>query len=146
MVPSQVSIDYYASVQARMGTARMEKFYRLFMVPGMGHCGGGPGANVVFRSEVAAAVPLDPDRDLLTALEQWVEHDRAPSTFVASRLNKEGALERTRLVCAYPNIAQYRGAGDVNRADNWSCSKEAAPYPPSGPARNHLGNKSRPSR
>jgi hypothetical protein len=133
MVPSQVSTDYYASVQARMGTARVEKFYRLFMVPGMCHCGGGPGANVIFRSELAAAVPLDPDRDLLTALEQWVEHGRAPSTFVASRLNKEGAVERTRLVCAYPNVAKYRGAGDVNSLDNWACASQPAPHPRPGP-------------
>jgi feruloyl esterase len=128
MVPSQVSTDYYSSVGAQMGTARLENFYRLFMVPGMGHCGGGPGANVIFRSEQATAVPLNPDRDLLTALEQWVEHDRAPSNFVASRVNKEGAIERTRLVCAYPKIAKYRGMGDVNSADNWTCSSEPAPH------------------
>jgi len=134
MVPSQVSTDYYTSIEARMGTARLQNFYRLFMVPGMGHCGGGPGANVIFRSEQATAVPLNPDRDMLTALEQWVEHGRAPSTFVASRVSKEGAIERTRLVCAYPNIAKYRGAGDVNSLDNWACSAEPAPHPRPGTA------------
>ena len=127
MVPSVVSIDYYASVGLQMGTVQRENFFRLFMVPGMGHCGGGPGANVVFRSEQATAVPLSPDRDLLTALEHWVEHGRAPSNFVASRLNKEGAIERTRLVCAYPNTAKYRGTGDVNNSENWACSSEPAP-------------------
>src|SRR5262249_31704456 len=86
MVPSQVSTDYYASVEAQMGTARVGNFYRLFMIPGMGHCGGGPGATVILRSEQAIAVPLDPDRDILTALEQWVEHGRAPSSFIASRI------------------------------------------------------------
>jgi feruloyl esterase len=100
----------------------VNNFYRLFMVPGMSHCGGGPGANVLFHSEEAAAVPLEPDRDMLTALEQWVEQGRAPSSFVASRLDKDGAIERTRLVCAYPSIAKYRGSGDVNRAENWTCS------------------------
>ncbi len=139
MVPSQVSTDYYASVGKQMGTTRVENFYRLFMVPGMGHCGGGPGANVLFRSEQAATVPLNPDRDMLTALEQWVEHGRAPSNFVASRLNKEGAIERTRLVCAYPKIAKYRGMGDVNSADNWSCSSEPAPPPHPGPAARSSG-------
>jgi tannase/feruloyl esterase len=139
MVPSQVSTDYYASVGKQMGTTRVENFYRLFMVPGMGHCGGGPGANVLFRSEQAAAVPLNPDRDMLTALEQWVEHGRAPSNFVASRLNKEGAIERTRLICAYPKIAKYRGMGDVKSADNWSCSSEPAPPPHPGPAARSSG-------
>ena len=100
----------------------MQSFYRLFMVPGMSHCGGGPGANVLFHSEEASAVPLEPDRDMLTALERWVEQGRPPSNFVASRLDKDGAIERTRLVCAYPNIAKYRGSGDVNRAENWTCS------------------------
>jgi feruloyl esterase len=134
MVPSQVSTDFYASVEKQIGNARRENFYRLFMVPGMGHCGGGPGANVLFRSEQAAAVPLDPNRDMLTALEQWVEHGRAPSSFVASRLNKEGAVERTRLVCAYPHLAKYRGTGDVSSADNWACSSEPAPHLHPGPA------------
>jgi hypothetical protein len=45
-------------------------FYRLFMVPGMSHCGGGPGAGILFRSEEAPAVPLEPDRDMLTTLER----------------------------------------------------------------------------
>ena len=122
MVPSQVSVDYYSSATAKLGSARMKSFYRLFMVPGMSHCGGGPGANVLFHSEDAAAVPLAPDRDMLTALEQWVEQGRVPSDFVASGLDKDGAIERTRLLCAYPSIAKYRGTGDVNRAENWACS------------------------
>jgi feruloyl esterase len=121
MVPSQVSTEYYASVTAKLGSARVKVFYRLFMVPGMSHCGGGPGAGVLFRSEEAIAVPLEPDRDMLTALEKWVEQGRPPSSFVASRLDKSGAIERTRLVCAYPGVAKYRGTGDVNRAENWEC-------------------------
>jgi feruloyl esterase len=121
MVPSQVSTEYYASVTAKLGSARVKGFYRLFMVPGMSHCGGGPGAGVLFRSEEAIAVPLEPDRDMLTALEKWVEQGRPPSSFVASRLDKSGAIERTRLVCAYPGVAKYRGTGDVNRAENWEC-------------------------
>lgn len=122
MVPSQVSTEYYESVTARLGPSRVKTFYRLFMVPGMAHCRGGPGSDVLFRSEAATAVPLEPDRDMLTALEQWVEQGRAPSKFVASRLDKDGAIERTRLVCAYPSVAKYQGAGDVHRAENWACS------------------------
>lgn len=122
MVPSQVSIDYYDAVTSKLGSERVKTFYRLFMVPGMWHCGGGPGANVLFRSEEATAVPLDPDRDMLTALEQWVEHGRDPSEFVASRLTKDGTAERTRLICPYPTVARYRGAGDVKKAENFACS------------------------
>jgi feruloyl esterase len=122
MVPSQVSIDYYDSVTAKLGFNRVNGFYRLFMVPGMWHCGGGPGANVLFQSEEATTVPLDPDRDMLTALENWVEHGRAPSSFTASRLSKDGTVERTRLVCPYPDVAKYRGEGDVTKAESFACS------------------------
>jgi feruloyl esterase len=122
MVPSQVSIDYWASVNDKMGESRAREFYRLFMIPGMAHCGGGPGADVLFHSENASVVPLDAERDLLTTLEQWVEQGRAPEKFVASRVNQQGVVERTRLVCAYPALAKYRGAGDTTSADNFSCS------------------------
>ena len=122
MVPSQVSTDYFDSLTSKLGSRRVNEFYRLFMIPGMCHCSRGPGANVLFRSEDAAAVPLDPERDLLTALEQWVERGRAPSKFIPSRLSKDGAVERTRLVCPYPNVAKYRGSGDVTRAENFVCS------------------------
>jgi feruloyl esterase len=122
MVPSRVSKEYYASVAEKLGPTLVQGFYRLFMIPWMAHCGGGPGANVLFQSEDAGAVPLEPERDMLTALEQWVEQGRAPSSFVASRLDKDGAIERTRLICAYSSIAKYRGTGDVNRAESWSCS------------------------
>jgi feruloyl esterase len=122
MVPSQVSIDYWASVNSKMGESRAREFYRLFMIPGMAHCGGGPGADILFHSEKASVVPLDPERDLLTALEQWVELGRVPAKFVASRVNEQDVVERTRLICAYPIRAKYRGEGDTTRAENFYCS------------------------
>jgi pimeloyl-ACP methyl ester carboxylesterase len=122
MVPSQVSIDYRDLLRRKMGESQANKFFRLFMIPGMAHCGGGPGADVLFHSEKANAVPLEPERDMLTALEQWVEQGRAPFKFVASRVNEQGAVERTRLICAYPSQAKYRGQGDVARAENFACS------------------------
>jgi len=122
MVPSQSSIDYYDAVTARLGPKQVNTFYRLFMVPGMLHCNGGPGASVLFHSDQASAVPLDPDRDMLTALEQWVEEGRFPSKFIASRLNKDGTIERTRLVCPYPSVAKYVGKGETTRAENFACS------------------------
>jgi len=97
MVPSQVSTDYYDSVNSKLGPKQLEEFYRLFMVPGMWHCSG---PDVLFRSEDAVAIPLEQERDMLTALEQWVEQNRAPNSFVASRLNKDGTIERTHLLCA----------------------------------------------
>lgn len=122
MVPAQVSVDYRTLLSSKLGESRVNEFFRLFMIPGMAHCGGGPGANVLFHSEKANTVPLEPERDMLTALEQWVEQGRAPSKFVASRVNEQGVVEGTRLICAYPSLTKYRGEGDVTRAENFACS------------------------
>ena len=121
MVPSQVSIDYYDSVNSKLGPKQLEEFYRLFMVPGMWHCSSGP--DVLLRSEDAMAIPLEPERDMLTALEQWVERNHAPNSFVASRLNKDGTIERTQLLCPYPSVATFGGTGDPMLAQNWQCPK-----------------------
>jgi feruloyl esterase len=121
MVPSQVSIDYRTSIAHELGEARVNSFYRLFLIPGMAHCGGGPGASTLFHSERAEGVPMDPERDMLTALEHWAELGRAPDQFIASRLNEKGQVERTRLVCAYPVRAKYRGSGDPMRAESYMC-------------------------
>jgi feruloyl esterase len=79
--------------------------YRLFMVPGMAHCGGGEGPNVF---------------DSMTALEQWVEKRKAPDQIVASRM-KDGKAERTRPLCPYPQVAKYNGSGSTDDAANFSC-------------------------
>src|SRR6185295_6307074 len=89
--------------------ARAKEFLRLFMVPGMLHCSGGPG----------------PDRfDMLSALEQWVEHGVAPDTVPASHL-KNGVVDRTRPLCAYPKVAVYKGSGSTDDAANFSCQMPA---------------------
>jgi feruloyl esterase len=123
MVPAKTSIDFWQSVNSKMGDSHVSDFYRLFMIPGMSHCGDGPGANILFHSEDAITVPLEPERDMLSALEQWVEESHAPSKFLASRVNEGGIVERTRLVCPYPSQAKYRGQGNVEQADNFTCAK-----------------------
>jgi feruloyl esterase len=119
MVPSQTSVDYYDRVTAHVGAPTVAKFYRLFMIPGMWHCSSGP--DVLFHSDQAAAVPLTSDRDMLTALEQWVEHGRAPNNFGTSLLTKDGNVESTHLICAYPKVAKYQGPGDIDDARSWKC-------------------------
>ena len=87
-------------------------FYRLFMVPGMQHCTGGPG----------------PSRfDTLTALEQWVEHGTAPDKIVASHVAADGSVDRTRPLCPYPQQAQWKGTGSSDDAANFVCALPAAP-------------------
>ena len=80
---------------------------RLFMVPGMGHCGGGEGPN---------------EFDSLAALEQWVEKGKAPDQIVASHLTN-GKVDRTRPLCPFPQVAKYKGTGSIGDAANFECKE-----------------------
>lgn len=105
-IPSGSSVDYYESVLQTMGGAsKVKENYRMFMVPGMGHCGGGDGPSTF---------------DMLTALEQWVEKGKAPDFIPASHVTN-GQPDRTRILCAYPQVATYKGSGDPNDASNFVC-------------------------
>ena len=105
-IPSGSSVTYYQSVLDTMGgPSKVKSNYRLFMVPGMGHCGGGDGPS---------------NFDMLTALEQWVENNKAPDQIVASRI-ANGKTERTRPLCPYPQAATYKGTGSTDDAANFVC-------------------------
>jgi feruloyl esterase len=102
-------------------------FYRLFMVPGMGHCGGGPGpasfGNDEFETE--QGIPFDADHNLLLALDRWVTQGVAPEKFIGTgrtALNSaSGGVRLTRPLCVYPKVARYKGQGDTNAAENFEC-------------------------
>jgi feruloyl esterase len=98
------SIQYYESVEEVMGEQTRD-FARLFMAPGMGHCGGGPGPNML---------------DGLTALENWVEKKQAPQQIFASHATN-GQVDRTRPLCPYPQVAVYKGSGSIDDAANFAC-------------------------
>lgn len=117
VVSTYDSIDYYGKVRDAQGSqAAMDEFYRMFLVPGMGHCSGGPGATVL-RSEDGSPAA---DRDILAALDRWVEQGRPPDDLVASRV-AGGAVQRARPLCAYPAQAAYTGTGDTNDAASYVC-------------------------
>ena len=78
---------------------------RLFMAPGMGHCGGGEGPNTW---------------DKMKIISDWVERKRAPERIVASHATA-GAVDRTRPLCPYPQAAEYSGSGSIDDASNFSC-------------------------
>jgi feruloyl esterase len=115
-VPSLTSINYFESVVNFPGEASLgdsmdgtQEFYRLFMVPGMNHCGGGPGANVF---------------DMLTPLVEWVEEDIAPERVIATHYvnnNPAQGVAFTRPLCPYPQEAVYKGSGNPNHASNFAC-------------------------
>jgi feruloyl esterase len=105
-IPSGSSVEYYQSVLDKMGGFNtVQEHYRLFMVPGMGHCGGGDGPASF---------------DMLAALEQWVEQGKAPDAIPAAHLTN-GQPDRTRILCPYPQVATYQGTGDSNDAANFVC-------------------------
>ena len=100
------SVRYYNAVLDTLGGAgKVLDSYRLFMIPGMAHCGGGEGASSF---------------DMLTALEQWVEAKKAPDQILASRV-RDGKVNRTRPLCPYPRVAKYKGTGSIDDAANFSC-------------------------
>jgi feruloyl esterase len=101
------SVNYYQSVLETMGGAsKVQDSYRLFMAPGMGHCGGSEGPN---------------NFDMLGVLEQWAEKGKPPAQIVASRI-KNGKVERTRPLCPYPQIAKYKGTGSTDDTANFACA------------------------
>jgi feruloyl esterase len=102
------TIQYYNSVVDTMGgAAKTSDNIRLFLVPGMGHCGGGEGPNVF---------------DKVDAMEQWVEQAKAPEQMIASH-STAGKVDRTRPLCPYPQIAQYKGSGSIDDAKNFVCKE-----------------------
>jgi len=114
LIAPQNSIDYYESVISLLDEGRRDRaaalaevrsFYRMFMAPGAGHCGGGPGPSSF---------------DMLTVLEQWVEQGVAPNQVLATHAIA-GVIDRSRPLCPYPEVAVYGGVGDINEAASFAC-------------------------
>ena len=112
---ASATIDYYASVSRRMGAKETRDFARLYLVPGMQHCNGGPGATQFGTWHVKGA---DPRTSVSAALERWVEDGVAPVPIVATR---PAGPARSRPLCAYPQIAKYTGRGSADDAANFEC-------------------------
>ena len=124
-IPAPSTVEYYENAVKAMGEQNFDSFARLYMLPGVQHCGGGPGPEA-FGSE--AMLQKAPDNDarhnFLLALEAWVEKGQAPSQIIASKFpgddfTKPAAL--TRPLCPYPAFAKYNGTGDPADAANFSC-------------------------
>ncbi len=100
------SVNYYKTVVDTLGgVAKTRDSYRLFMVPGMGHCGGSDGTDHF---------------DMLSAMEQWVENAKFPDQIIAAR-EGQGSVDRTRPLCPYPQVAAYKGSGSTDDAANFVC-------------------------
>ena len=98
------SINYYESVLKKMG-GKQDTFVRLFMAPGMQHCGGGPGPNQI---------------NYMAIMERWRELNQTPASIEAYHVTAN-RVDMTRPLCAYPQAAVYKGAGSPNDAANFAC-------------------------
>jgi feruloyl esterase len=106
LVPTETTISYYEDVAKKMGgVSRIDQQVRMFLAPGMAHCGGGDGPNSF---------------DTLAALELWVENSKAPERMIASHTTA-GKTDRTRPLCAYPKVPKYVGSGSIDDATNFVC-------------------------
>lgn len=106
IVPPGDTVAYYEAVTKTMGgAAKTAEFARLFVAPGMGHCGGGPGPNQF---------------DALAALDRWVTKGEAPASLVATHAT-DGRVDRSRPLCPYPQVARYRGSGSMDEAASFAC-------------------------
>lgn len=105
LVPAGAVLDYYRAVEGAIGAASTRQSVRLYMVPGMIECNGGPGTDTF---------------DMLAVMRGWVERGQAPGAVIASRVER-GQVVRTRPLCAYPQTATYRGQGSTDDARNFVC-------------------------
>lgn len=99
-----MGVNYFEQALSKNGPDTTE-FFRLFMAPGMGHCGGGIGPE---------------RRDEMTAVIDWVEKDKAPDSIIASKV-MDNRVVRTRPLCPYPQVARYSGQGSIDDAANFRC-------------------------
>lgn len=102
----RMGLEYYEDVVSKMGPSTPE-FARLFMVPGMAHCGGGIGTSTF---------------DSATPLVHWVEQGNAPDSIAAARV-VNGRAVRTRPLCPWPEVARYKGTGSIDDAANFTCRR-----------------------
>ncbi|KAH8725995.1 Tannase/feruloyl esterase [Phaeosphaeriaceae sp. PMI808] len=110
----------------------MHDFYRLFYVPGMGHCSSGRGQWSIGQPILdapAGAQFNNSQHNILLAMVEWVENDRAPTTIVGTKFVgdnlRAGVVESQRTHCVYPNVSRWDGVGDTKRAESWSCHLES---------------------
>ena len=104
LVSPDASLMMYRRINESVGSAAASSF-ALFMVPGMGHCQGGPGTDVF---------------DKVAVLDRWIESGTRPRSIVASHITGT-TVDRTRPLCAYPAVARYLGRGSSDDAANFRC-------------------------
>jgi feruloyl esterase len=124
-LPPAATIEYYNQVVAKLGQTETDSFVRTYMMPGLQHCFGGPGADSVGALPGMLPPQPDPARNMSAALVQWVEQGVAPSAIVATKYKGQTAADGvafTRPLCPYPRVARYKGTGSADDAANFVCA------------------------
>lgn len=114
------SVDYYNRVVAQQGTTETSQFLRMFMLPGVQHCAGGPGPQNIGGSNGTPPV-ADAAHDVVIALDRWATTGVAPDTMIATRTATSTLPVRTRPLCPYPKAAVYNGSGSIDDAASFTC-------------------------
>jgi hypothetical protein len=117
------SIDYYNSVVGAMGQQTSSSFIRLYMMPGVQHCAGGPGPDAMGQPGAPVSAS-DPQQNVTLSLEQWVEKSVAPNAIIATKFAEDPGKgpKMTRPLCPYPQSVKYKGSGDLNNASSFVCA------------------------
>lgn len=130
LVPPAQTVAFYERQARNMGGLdKLQRSTRLFMAPGMMHCGGGAGPDVFNSMSNGLPPPPEssPNDDLFAALLAWADRGDEPKRVVATKFatGRPGTLELQRPLCPYPQIARYRGSGSTNAAQNFVCTAKA---------------------
>jgi len=125
-IPAVNTVNYYEDVIRSVGRAIADSFVRLYMVPGMQHCIGGPGTDV-FGQSPHTWTSENPQQNVQIALENWVEKGTGPGVIIASKTEGAtpatvGSVVMTRPLCPYLQQTHYKGSGDPNRDENFACA------------------------
>ena len=137
-IPTGSSIEYYQGVNSTMKltTESLQDFFKLYVIPGMGHCGesqvapyfiaaAGQVVNTAKGNSFSVPGYVDPKHDVFLAMMNWVENGTAPEDIIASKWNNntvENGLLMQRPICPYPQKAVYSGQGDWHDPSTWSCA------------------------
>ena len=98
------TVNFYSAVLGKMGPDQSD-WMKLYMIPGMLHCGGGPGTDQFNKMAV---------------MERWREEGKGPDQIIATHVTN-GQVDMTRPLCPYPQVAHYNGTGSTNDAGNFTC-------------------------
>ncbi|TDH59451.1 tannase/feruloyl esterase family alpha/beta hydrolase [Dankookia rubra] len=121
--PGETNTMAAAGGPGRAALRRTQDFYRLFLVPGMGHCSSGPGPNQ-FGNVTPSPAPADAEHNALLALQRWVEEGVAPQRLTATKYVGDlpaNGVQATRPLCPFPQVARYRGQGEATEAASFEC-------------------------